>query len=59
MLMATPTHSPATQPTAAQTLAHFCAGLDYEVLPSVVIERAKHFFIDYIAIALHAVCRAD
>jgi 2-methylcitrate dehydratase PrpD len=54
MLMATPTHSPTTQPTAAQTLAHFCAGLDYEALPTVVVERAKHFFIDYIAIALHA-----
>ena len=52
--MATPMHSSGTQPTAAQTFAQFCAGLEYEALPTVVVERAKHFFIDYIAIALHA-----
>src|SRR5215469_2516562 len=52
--MAMPTHSPSVQPTAARTFGHFCTGLTYEALPSVVVERAKHFFIDYMAIALHA-----
>jgi 2-methylcitrate dehydratase PrpD len=49
-----PTHSGLAQPTAAQVFARFCAGLEYEALPANVVERAKHFFIDYIAIALHA-----
>jgi 2-methylcitrate dehydratase PrpD len=50
--MATPTHNPGVQSTVAQTFARFCTGLDYEALPPLVVERAKHFFIDYIAIAL-------
>jgi len=28
---------------ASQSLARFCAGLDYEALPPVAIERVKHF----------------
>ena len=40
--------------TAAQAFGHFCAGLEYDALPTAVVERAKHFFIDYMAIALHA-----
>jgi 2-methylcitrate dehydratase PrpD len=39
---------------ASQSVARFCAGLDYQALPPVAIERVKHFFIDYIGIALHA-----
>jgi 2-methylcitrate dehydratase PrpD len=54
MLMATPTYSDGPQPTAAKAFGRFCAGLEYRALPSEAIERAKHFFIDYIAIALHA-----
>jgi 2-methylcitrate dehydratase PrpD len=49
-----PMSGPALEPTAAQTFGRFCAGLDYEALPASAIERAKHFFIDYMAIALHA-----
>jgi 2-methylcitrate dehydratase PrpD len=52
--MPTPTLSPSPEPTVAQTFARFCAGLEYEALPPIVVERAKHFFIDYMAIALHA-----
>jgi 2-methylcitrate dehydratase PrpD len=52
--MATPTHGLGAQATAAQAFARFCADLEYEALPTVVVERAKHFFIDYIGIALHA-----
>lgn len=52
--MATPTHSPEMQPTAAEKFGRFCADLEYEALPAIVVERAKHFFIDYMAIALHA-----
>ncbi|WP_353556239.1 MmgE/PrpD family protein [Paraburkholderia terrae] len=37
----------------AQTFGRFCAGLEYAALPPVVVERAEHFFIDSIAIALH------
>ena len=51
--MATPTYGPDAQP-AARTFACFCAGLEYEALPPLVVERVKHFFIDYMAIALHA-----
>ena len=50
--MATPIRNLNAQSTAAQTFAHFCTGLEYEALPPLVVERAKHFFIDYIAIAL-------
>src|SRR5215471_13325491 len=49
-----PTRNPDAQLTAAQTFGSFCAGLQYDSLPPVVVERAKHFFIDYMAIALHA-----
>ncbi|MBN3753741.1 MmgE/PrpD family protein [Paraburkholderia sp. Tr-20389] len=51
--METPTYDPGAQSTVAQTFARFCAGLEYDALSPVVVERAKHFFIDYIAIALH------
>jgi len=40
--------------TASQSLARFCASLDYEALPRVAVERVKHFCNDYIGIALHA-----
>ncbi|MBB5509677.1 hypothetical protein HDG35_005972 [Paraburkholderia sp. JPY681] len=50
--MATPTPKPDVQSTVAQTFARFCTSLEYEALPPLVVERAKHFFIDYIAIAL-------
>jgi 2-methylcitrate dehydratase PrpD len=40
--------------TASEALGRFCAGLEYDALPPAAIERAKHFFIDYIGIALHA-----
>ena len=46
--------SPDTQRTVAQSFASFCANLEYDSLPISVVERAKHFFIDYMAIALHA-----
>ena len=51
--MVTPTHDPRVQSTVAQTFGRFCAGLEFDALPPVVVERAKHFFIDFIAIALH------
>jgi 2-methylcitrate dehydratase PrpD len=50
--MATPIGNSGAQLTVAQTFAHFCTGLEYDALPPLVVERAKHFFIDYIAIAL-------
>ncbi|BCZ82842.1 hypothetical protein PTKU64_65170 [Paraburkholderia terrae] len=49
--MVTPAHTPRVQSTVAQTFGRFCATLEYDALPPVVVERAKHFFIDYIAIA--------
>src|SRR5215468_7202591 len=52
--MATASHTSGPGTTASQSFARFCAGLDYEALPRVAIDRAKHFFIDYIGIALHA-----
>ncbi|MBV8616522.1 MAG: MmgE/PrpD family protein, partial [Acetobacteraceae bacterium] len=52
--MATASHTPDAATTASQSFARFCAGLDYEALPPVAIERVKHFFIDYIGIALRA-----
>ncbi|BFG79271.1 hypothetical protein PTKU46_73040 [Paraburkholderia terrae] len=51
--MVTPAHAPRVQSTVAQTFGRFCAGLEYAALPPVVVERAEHFFIDSIAIALH------
>ncbi|AUT65563.1 MmgE/PrpD family protein [Paraburkholderia terrae] len=51
--MVTPTHAPRVQSTVAQTFGRFCAGLEYDALPPVVVERAKDFFIDSIPIALH------
>ncbi len=33
-------------------LAAFCHGLDYEQLPSEVIDRAKYFFLDYLGVAV-------
>jgi 2-methylcitrate dehydratase PrpD len=39
---------------ASQSFARFCAGLQYDALPPVAVERVKHFFVDYIGIALHA-----
>lgn len=52
--MSAPQHEPGEHITAAQAFGHFCAGLAYDALPAAVVERAKHFFIDYMAIALHA-----
>ena len=52
MATASPTSDAGT--TASQSFARFCAGLDYEALPRVAVDRVKHFFIDYIGIALHA-----
>jgi hypothetical protein len=40
--------------TAARAFARFCTGLRERPLHPAAVERAKHFFIDYIAIALHA-----
>jgi 2-methylcitrate dehydratase PrpD len=53
-LMSAPQHGPGEYITAAQAFGNFCAGLEYDALPAAVVERAKHFFIDYMAIALHA-----
>ena len=52
--MAIDRHASEAGATASQLFARFCAGLSYEELPPVAIERVKHFFIDYIGIALHA-----
>ena len=52
--MATASHTSDAGTTASQSFARFCAGLDYEALPRVAVDRVKHFFIDYIGIALHA-----
>ena len=52
--MATTSHSSDAATTASQSFAQFCVDLDYEALPRVAIDRVKHFFIDYIGIALHA-----
>lgn len=52
--MVTDPHTSDTGATASQLFARFCTGLDYEELPPVAIQRVKHFFIDYIGIALHA-----
>jgi 2-methylcitrate dehydratase PrpD len=41
-------------PPAPASPCRFCASLEYDALPQVAIERVKHFFIDYIGIALHA-----
>lgn len=38
----------------SETLGSFCANLSYSALPTAAIERVKHFFIDYLAIALRA-----
>ena len=43
-----------TRPTYSDTLRTFSAKLRYEELPAAAIERVKHFFIDHLAIALHA-----
>src|SRR5215471_8828799 len=42
------------RPTCSETLGSFAAHLRYEALPAAAIERVKHFFIDYLAIALRA-----
>ena len=52
--MATASNTSDADTTASQSFARFCAGLDYEALPRVAVDRVKHFFIDYIGIALHA-----
>ena len=52
--MATASHTSDAGTTASQSFARFCADLDYEALPRVAVDRVKHFFIDYIGIALHA-----
>src|SRR5215813_2275517 len=43
-----------TRPTCSEMLGSFAANLHYEVLPAAAIERVKHFFIDYLGIALRA-----
>jgi 2-methylcitrate dehydratase PrpD len=53
-LMSAPQHGSGERLTAAQVFGNFCASLEYDALPPAVVERAKHFFIDYMAIALHA-----
>jgi 2-methylcitrate dehydratase PrpD len=40
--------------SCSDTLGSFCANLRYAALPAMAIERVKHFFIDYLAIALRA-----
>ena len=40
--------------SCSETLGSFCANLRYAALPAAAIERVKHFFIDYLAIALRA-----
>src|SRR6516162_7472365 len=52
--MATASHTSDVGTTASRSFARFCADLDYEVLPQVAVDRVKHFFIDYLGIALHA-----
>jgi 2-methylcitrate dehydratase PrpD len=52
--MAMASHVSDAGTTVSQSFARFCADLDYEALPRVVVDRVKHFFIDYIGIALHA-----
>jgi 2-methylcitrate dehydratase PrpD len=52
--MPTDSGTSGASPTASEAFGRFCAGLDYECLPPAAIERVKHFFIDYIGIALHA-----
>src|SRR5262245_59945486 len=42
------------RPTCSETLGGFCANLRYEGLPAAAVERVKHFFIDFLAIALRA-----
>ncbi|ACC76074.1 MmgE/PrpD family protein [Paraburkholderia phymatum] len=51
--METPICDSGARSTVAQTFARFCAGLECDALPPVAVERAKHFFIDYLAIPLH------
>ena len=46
--------TPGAAPTASEAFGRFCAGLHYDALPPMAVERAKHFFIDYIGIALRA-----
>ena len=43
-----------TRPTCSETLGGFSANLRYEELPAGAVEGVKHFFIDYLAIALRA-----
>jgi 2-methylcitrate dehydratase PrpD len=52
--MSTASQTDDTPPTACEAFGHFCSGLRYEALPALAVERVKHFFIDYIGIALHA-----
>jgi len=41
-------------PTGGEAFGRFCTGLQFDTLPPAAIERVKHFFVDYIGIALHA-----
>ena len=52
--MAQPFTPHETRPTCSETLGSFAAHLRYEALPAAAIARVKHFFIDYLAIALRA-----
>jgi hypothetical protein len=44
----------ASNASAARAFAYFCTGLREQPLHPAAVERAKHFFIDYMGIALHA-----
>lgn len=52
--MSTAARTNNASPTACEAFGHFCSGLRYDALPPLAVERVKHFFIDYIGIALHA-----
>ena len=52
--MPTPSETFGASSTASEAFGRFCAGLQYDALLPPAIERVKHFFIDYIGIALHA-----
>jgi len=40
----------------SEKLARFCSQLQYDQLPAAAIEKVKHCFVDYLAIAFRASC---
>ena len=44
----------AAEPTCSELLARHAVDLRLEALPPAAVERAKHFFIDHLAVALRA-----